>query len=293
MELGIVTAEISRPNFKDLLKAIKDYGFTQIQLDLASVIGETMPEHIDIAWAQDIADEIAQQGIKVVALNGTFNMAHPDPAKRQEGLKRLRTMAAACKALGSPLVTLCTGSRNMGDPFDVYKMWVRNPENDTPRAWSDMLGTMKIAITYAEEYGVYMGVEPEEGTVVNYACKARQLLDDMASPWLKIILDGANLFHKGEVNYMQEVLKGAFDLLGKDIILAHGKDLSAKQDPDPLSPFTPFAAPGKGILDYDTFIELLNAYDYKGGFILHGFKKEQELPGGVAFIRQKLANHPI
>jgi len=176
----------------------------------------------------------------------------------------------------------------MGDPFDNYKMWVRNPENDTPQALSDMRETMKIAVTYAEEYGVYMGVEPEEGTVVDYASKARQLLDDMASPWLKIIFDGANLIHKGEANRMQEVLKEAFDLLGNDIILIHGKDLAAKQDIDPLSPFAPFAAPGKGILDYDTIIEQFRAYDYKGGFLLHGFKNEQEFPDGIAFINQKL-----
>ena len=73
MELGMLTSEISRPNFKDLLKTVRDYGFTQIQLDLASVIKVTMPEHIDIAWAQNIADEAAQQGIKIVAVNGTFN----------------------------------------------------------------------------------------------------------------------------------------------------------------------------------------------------------------------------
>jgi sugar phosphate isomerase/epimerase len=288
MELGMLTSEISRPNFKDLLKAIRGYGFTQIQLDLVSIIGETMPEHIDIAWAQNIADEAAQQGIKIVAVHGAFNMAHPDPAMRQEGLKRLRIISAACKAFGSQLITICAGSRNAGDPFDVYKMWVRNPENDTPQAWNDMRETMKIALTYAEEYCVYMGIEPEEGTVVDYASKARQLLDDMASPWLKIVFDGANLIHKGEADRMQEVITEAFDLLGKDIILIHGKDLAAKQDIDPLSPFAPFAAPGKGILDYDIIIKLFRAYNYKGGFLLHGFKKEQEFPGGIAFINQKL-----
>ncbi len=291
MELGMYTGDISRPNFKELLKAVRGYGFTQIQLDLESVIGETLPQHIDVAWAQSMADEAEEQGIKIIAVNGTFNMAHPDPEMRKEGLKRLRIITAACRAFGSSLVTLCTGSRNQGNPFDIYNMWIRNPQNDSPEAWKDMADTMKIALSFAQHYGVFMGIEPEEGTVVDYARKARQLMDEMGSPWLKIILDCANLFHKGEVSQMEDVLKEAFKLLGKDIILAHGKDLADEPGVGAPSPKEPFTAPGKGLVDYDLFIDLLYAYGYKNGMLLHGFKREQDFPEGVAFIRQKLAKH--
>jgi sugar phosphate isomerase/epimerase len=290
MELGMYTGDISRPNFKELVKAVRGYGFTQIQLDLESVIGETLPQHIDVAWAQSIADEAAEQGVKIVAVTGAFNMAHPDPAMRKEGLKRLRILSAASKAFGSPLVTLCTGSRNQGNPFDIYNMWIRNPENDSPEAWKDMAATMKIALTYAEDYGVFMGIEPEEGTVVDYPSKARNLMDEMGSPWLKVVLDCANLFHKGESSKMQDVLTEAFKILGKDIILAHGKDLEAEPGVGAPSPKEPFTAPGKGLVDYDLFIDLLNKYGYKGGLILHGFKREQDFTEGVTFIRQKLAS---
>ena len=57
MELGLYTAEIFRPNLKALMKAVREYGFTQMQLDLSSLCGETMPEQIDRVWAQQVAEE--------------------------------------------------------------------------------------------------------------------------------------------------------------------------------------------------------------------------------------------
>ncbi len=285
------TPEISRSNFKELLIAARGYGFTQIQLDLSStVFGETMPEKIDPRRAKQIADEANSQNIEIAAITGTFNMAHPEPKKRSEGLNRLREMIESCKYFGTSLVTLCTGSRNMGNPFDIYNMWIPHPDNNTPQAWKDMYITIEEALGYAESNHIYLGIEPEPATVVDYPSKARKLIDDLGSSRLKVIMDCANLFHEGEASRMQEVLKEAFELIGNDIILAHGKDLAAETG-EYDSPFAPFASPGKGIIDYDTFIKLLYKYDYKGGIILHGFKKEEDISEGVEILRQKIAKH--
>ena len=90
---------------------------------------------------------------------------------------------------------------------------------------------------------------------------------------------------------MEDVLRGAFKILGKDIILAHGKDLTVEPGVGAPSPKEPFTAPGKGLIDYDLFIDLLYTYGYEGGMLLHGFKREQDFPDGVAFIRKKLDSH--
>ncbi len=94
-------------------------------------------------------------------------------------------------------------------------------------------------------------------------------------------IDGANLFHTGELARMREVLDRTFQLLGKDIVLAHAKDLDHDGDAGHLPA-------GKGRLDYDRYLSLLNASGYKGPLLLHGLSAAQ-VPGCVAFLRAKLA----
>ncbi len=55
--------------------------------------------------------------------------------------------------------------------------------------------------------------------VVNSVARARMLLDEVDSPWLKVVIDPANLLRPGDFDRMEEVLDEAFDWLGPDIVL--------------------------------------------------------------------------
>ena len=55
----------------------------------------------------------------------------------------------------------------------------------------------------ASSYGLTLAIEPEVDNVVDSAVKARRLLDEMASPHLKVVIDPANLFHAGELPRMR------------------------------------------------------------------------------------------
>src|SRR2546429_8945374 len=108
---------------------------------------------------------------------------------------------------------------------DPHHMWRRHPNNDIPGAWTDLVASMREAVRGAEAAGVTLAFEPEVANVVDAAHKARRLLDEIRSPWLKVVMDGANIFHSGELPRMRAMLEEAFALLGPDIALAHAKDL--------------------------------------------------------------------
>ena len=55
-------------------------------------------------------------------------------------------------------------------------------------------------------------------------------------------MDGANIFHAGELPRMREILDEAFALLGEHIAFAHAKDLDRDGEAGHL-------AAGKGLLD--------------------------------------------
>jgi sugar phosphate isomerase/epimerase len=160
-------------------------------------------------------------------------------------------------------------------------MWRRHPDNDTPAAWADLVAAMGEAVTIAGAYGVTLAFEPEVSNVIDSARKGRRLLDELASPHLKVVIDGANLFHAGELPRMQAILDEAFDLLGPDIVLAHAKDLSRDGEAGQ-------EAAGQGVLDYDHYLSLLRGIGYNGPLILHGLA-ESQVDEAVAFLHAKLA----
>jgi sugar phosphate isomerase/epimerase len=189
--------------------------------------------------------------------------------------QRLDVLASACRWLGTRLITLCTGT------LDPENMWRWHPGNVSRDAWDRLVQAMRRIARIADRYEVTLGVEPEVSNVINSACKARRLLDEVGSPWVKIVIDPANLFRGGELPRMREILDEAFELLGPDIVLAHGKDL----DRDGAAGDVPA---GQGLLDYDLYLRLLRAHGYAGPLILHGLG-EHAVAGSVDFVRRKLA----
>jgi sugar phosphate isomerase/epimerase len=160
-------------------------------------------------------------------------------------------------------------------------MWRRHPENDSREAWEDLVSSIGAACRIAEENGVTIAFEPEVSNVIDSAQKARRLLDQMQSLHLKVVIDPANIFHKGELPRMREILDEAFALLGDDIVLAHAKDLNEDGEAG-------HEAAGEGLLDYDRYVSLLSNAAPEVPLILHGLS-EAQVPGCIAFLKEKLA----
>jgi sugar phosphate isomerase/epimerase len=222
-----------------------------------------------------VADAHAQRGLQMAAVSGTYNMAHPDPAVRAAGARRLLEVIGAARGWGTRIVTLCTGTR---DPED---MWQHHPHNGTPGAWRDLLASVERALEVAEKHGVTLALEPEVNNVVASAEKGRRLMDEMRSPRLKVVMDAANLFRQGELPRSGEVLQEAFELLGEDIVIAHAKDVKNTGE---------VFATGRGELDYNRYLENLREVGYEGPLILHGLE-ESEVEGSVAFLLGKLGGN--
>jgi sugar phosphate isomerase/epimerase len=275
IQIGILMGTFARSTLEARLDAVKACGLDCVQLSMNCAGLALMPDEIAPEMLARIRHEAAARGIEIASVQGTFNMCHPDAEERLAGVRRLGVLAAACKPLGTSKIHICTGTRDRGN------MWRRHPDNGSPEAWRDMVACVRAAVDIAKPLGVTLGFEPEVSNVVDSAKKARRLLDEIGSPYLKVTMDAANLFHAGELAHMSEVLDQAFALVGKDIVMAHAKDLSHDGDAG-------HEAAGQGKLDYVRYLSLLHAYGFKGPLLLHGLS-ETQVPGCVAFLREKLA----
>ncbi len=260
---------------EERLDGAKAHGLTCVQISMACANLPDMPDRIPTELPARIKREASARGIAIGSVTGTFNMCHPDVEHRRAGLRRLRVLAEACQQMGTSAIHICTGTRNPNS------MWRIHPDNGLPESWRDMTACVREATDIARQSNVVLAFEPEMSNVVDSARKARRLLDEIGSPHLKVTLDPANLFHAGELPRMKEILDEAFTMLGKDIVLAHAKDL----DRDGAAGHLPA---GHGVLDYDLYMRLLRKVHYKGPVFLHGLSIAQ-VPGCLAFLRGKLA----
>jgi len=274
IRIGILLGTF-RGTMEARLDAVKACGLDCVQVSLDCAGLPDMPESIPPEVAGRIRRGAADRGITIASVQGTFNMCHPDADRRRDGLRRLRTLAEACPQLGTSKIHICTGTRDRGS------MWRRHPDNDLPESWRDMAACVREATDIARQAGMVLAFEPEVNNVVDSAKKARRLLDEIGSPFLKVTMDAANLFHAGELSRMKEILDEAFALIGKDVVLAHAKDLDHDGDAGHL-------AAGRGKLDYDRYVSLLHGCGFPGPLLLHGLG-EAQVPGCVDFLRKKIA----
>lgn len=273
MRLGIFAKTFAGTDPQTVLQAAKTAGFAAVQYNMACSGLPAMPDTLTPAQCAAVTQASAVTGTAIAAVSGTYNMIHPDPAVRAKGLHRLQVLIENAAALGTSMVTLCTGSR---DPDD---QWRHHPLNQTAEAWSDLLTEMSKACTLAEQYSVKLGIEPELANVIDTPARARQLIDTLKSPALAIVLDPANLFEVMPLPAQRDLLSRAVDLLADRIQMAHAKD----RDPQ-----GGFATAGKGVVDFPHFLGRLNAAGFQGDLITHGLAADEAAPV-AAYLRQTLA----
>ncbi|TIU62127.1 MAG: sugar phosphate isomerase/epimerase, partial [Mesorhizobium sp.] len=214
------------------------------QFNLACAGLPSMPDAVPDAAIDTVGAAAKATGISLVALSGTYNMAHPDSRMRQDGLRRLAVVIETAARLSIPLVTLCTGTRNAED------QWAYHPDNSDPTAWADMAREMEKALRLAERHGIDLGIEPEQANIVTSAEDAIRLIGEMGSKRLRIVLDPANLFERANAEQARSIVAEAVECVAGHVSLAHAKDRFADGR---------FATAGQGVVDFADFIARLKA----------------------------------
>lgn len=255
MQVGIFAKTFPQVGAGPVLEAVREAGYTTAQFNMACLGLPPMPDAIDAATAASVASASRAAGVTVAAVSGTYNMIHPDPGVRAAGLARLKLLIGSAPAMGTQLVTLCTGTRNALD------QWTGHPDNGGPEAWADLVAEMGKAAEMAEAHGVDLGIEPELANVVASAELARRLLDDIGSPRLRIVLDPANLFEIAAPHERLQLVEHAVDLLADRLAMAHAKD---------RAPDGGFVPAGTGVIDFRHFVRTLRAAGFAGPLVTHG-----------------------
>ena len=267
MRLGIFAKTFPGSDPDTVLRQAAEYSCVQFNMACAGL--PAMPDAIDPAVCASIVAAARRNSVAIVALSGTYNMIHPDPAVRAAGLARLDVMLGAAAAMEVSLVTLCTGTR------DATDQWRHHPDNASPEAWRDLNAEMTQAVALADRHGVDLGIEPERANVVRDAAAAKRLLDEQGFSRLRIVLDPANLVEADDAVPWHDTIAHAVALLGPHIAMAHAKDRAANNG---------FATVGRGAIDFRHFIGCLRNAKFDGPLVTHGLAAN-EAAGVATFLR--------
>ena len=269
MQPGIFAKTFAGSDPETVLDAAKAAGFGTVQWNMACSGLGSLPSAIPAEAAARVAAASRQSGVTLAAVSATYNMIHPDPAERLAGRAAFEAIAGAARAMGTGLVTLCTGSLNAAD------QWAPHPDNGSPDAWAMLLEEFRAILPVADAQDLTLGIEPEMANVVDSARTARRLIETLGSPRIRIVLDPANLFEAEDADLADRIVREAVDLLGPAIALAHAKDRALDGS---------VVAAGRGCIDFAAFRAALAARGYDGPLVAHGCTAD-EAPGVAGFLR--------
>jgi len=286
-QIGIFAKHLSRSTPEELFDDIAAFGFNCVQFNAACLGVPSLPDTIDNAQWHRARRAARNAGVQIVALSATFNLLDENRSRLADNFRRLDLLAQGATILGTDLLTLCSGTR------DQHDMWTYHAENKTSAAWQEMTDAIYKALKIAEDYDVYLGIEPEVANVVNSAENAARLVRELGSDRIKIVFDPANLYAPpADPSRDGHIVTDALSLLGAFVAIAHCKDVAdPRAEPEAChnrSGLYQHVPAGKGILDYHHYLsELARLVPHRVPLILHGLDEEQ-VPASVSFLRERL-----
>ncbi len=260
MQLGIFAKTFPSSMPLEVVSAAKSAGYQCVQYNMACSRLSALPADISRETAAAVAQAAAETSVQIAAVSATYNMIHPNLSERVKGREAFAAIGKNAQAMGTSLLTVCTGS------CDANDQWRHHPDNVSKSAWREMSAEFEHLIAFADRFDFYVGIEPELANVVSSAAKARKLIDQFASKRLKIVLDPANLFEVETPQSRKYIIEAAIDLLSGVIVMAHAKDRDATGG---------FTIAGAGVIDFAHVIQHLRGAGFDGALVTHGLTAAQ------------------
>jgi sugar phosphate isomerase/epimerase len=243
LKLGVFTGVYASLPLEEAARRIAADGFRGVVLDFAFADVKFDPSAPDWDKARLITSTLAKHGLKIVGLYGYYNVVDPDPARRQRGEQRMQVLIENWKQFGCPVISTETGT------FNEKSEWVESPENVTEQGYQACRAALEKLVKAAKKTGAVISIETYWRNVIDSIARAQRVMRDV--PGLKLVMDPCNFYRKEDLSRMDPMLEEMFRLLGKQIVLAHAKDVKASADG------TDLPASGKGVRDYPLFLRLL------------------------------------
>lgn len=225
---------------------------TSIQFAMAKTVLDVDFDEIgfDPAVAKKIHRKLCECGFSVPVLGCYINPIDADEERLERSLRRFEAFIRYAQVFGAGVVGTETGvAHRVEYPLyrEEYQLFMRG---------------LSRLVESAERYGVDIGIEPVcTGTVCSPQIM-HQVLDEIRSERVKVILDLSNLLTVEAIPNQRRIVDDSFELFGDRIQVVHLKDFKV------VDGKKQFAPPTKGMMDIPYLFEQLSFMERKPDIIL-------------------------
>ncbi len=248
MQLGIRAHDVEYGPLDELIPRIRSQGFSCMHIALSKSIREFKPDLSTMTpgLAMYIRRLCDDNHVDIAVLGNYLNLAHPDPIKLAEIIRKYVVHMRFASILRPGVVGTETGAVNAEYKYE--------PANHDRVALDTFIRNVKPVVEAAEHFGVILAIEPVWKHIVYGPEQARYVLDEVGSPNLQIIFDPVNMLYKGNADRQDEIIETTFKLLKDDIAVVHMKDFKPEGDELKSIPA------GTGELNYELLLSKIKEY---------------------------------
>ncbi|BAL81850.1 hypothetical protein SELR_01420 [Selenomonas ruminantium subsp. lactilytica TAM6421] len=250
MQLGIRLHDMRPGSLAERAAWARGQGFSCVHLALEKTISgfKLEPGKLTAGFGKHIRDIFASHDVDVAVLGCYKNLAHPDRAELQRIQENYIAHLRMAVSLGCSVVGTETGAPNAEYQYE--------PQCHTEMALQTFLHGLEPVVEAAEKLGVLLAIEPVWNHIVWNPQVARRVIQEMASPNLRIIFDPVNLLSGENYQDRDRVIGEAIEQFGEYVEVVHLKDFQVQGEK--LSA----VAPGTGLMDYKPLLAYLKQEKY-------------------------------
>jgi sugar phosphate isomerase/epimerase len=220
-----------------------------------------------------------EQALDIVELRCYCNFITPrdDEARRNAG--RLGRALSAGAILNCDQAVTYAGSRSR-DPDQPF---ASHPDNWSDATWELLVHRAWDLLDRTEDLGIRLCFEPNATTTLNSLESLADLCADMSTARVRIALDPAAIFTAKAAGNSRVALAEIFSALADTIAAARATDVELiDAGPEPVAREAPL---GEGMLDYATYLQLVDALEEDIPVIVKAQPTDEAYRQALRFLR--------
>ncbi|MCC3376268.1 sugar phosphate isomerase/epimerase [Cohnella sp. REN36] len=250
-------------------RAVRDAGFRAAICPVGADAGEAeVKSFMEVAVKHDIA---------ISEVGAWSNPISPDAQVREAALAHSKRQLAIAETVGARCCVNIAGSR--GEQWDGP-----HPDNFSDETFERIVDTVREIIDEVQPKRTFFALETMPWIFPDSADTYLALLRAIDRPMFGVHLDPVNMISSPRVYYRNgEMIRDFFAKLGPHIRNCHAKDIRLAGQ---LTVRLEEVVPGRGALDYRTFLRELSKLDPDTPLIIEHLQNAEECAEGAAYIRQ-------
>jgi sugar phosphate isomerase/epimerase len=223
-----------------------------------------------------LSDAFAKHDVVIAEVGRWCNLLDPDPEKRRKNLETVTDGLALAEAVGARCCVDIAGS------FSETSWFGPHPDNLSPKHFDASVENARKIIDAVKPKRARFAYEMMGWAFPDSPGSCVKLVKAVDRPAFGVHVDACNLINSPEKFYYNTaLLNECFDKLGPWIVSCHAKDLTWDVE---MNVHFREVAPGKGSLDYTTYLRRLAQLPQDAPLMLEHLASAEEYAGAREHI---------